>query len=676
MLVDRDFQSLVDEARLRIGQHCPEWSDHNVSDPGITLVEQFAWMTEILLYRVNRIPERVHLAVLELMGVLRRPPEAARADVRFTLAGPPKAPVVIPALKTEVATVPTESTPAVVFQVTDAVTIPVLELASAATWRDRTLTAIPTRDGVATPPDTDRAAFSSPPRAGDALYLGFRDNLARLAVRVHVQCTPARGVGIRPSDPPWVWEASDAQGVWHPVEVLADTTGGLNYGDGAIDLQVSERSGRTVVGEHKLYWLRVRLIAAEPDPDSGVVASYAEPPRLRELSASALGALVRTQNATIVENEVIGVSDGTAGQAFRVRHRPVLPLKEGETLEVADPATGKSRTWKRVDTLADSDAHDTHYIFDAAAGEVRLGVAIREPLVRRRPDADDDELPQGGGWVRHGAVPPAGAQLILTRYRHGGGNSGNVAAGTLTVLRTAVPGVKSVSNPQAASGGVDLEPLAALRTRAGDELRTRNRAVTAGDFKWLAMASSPQVARAYCGKPGPGEAVPVRILPAVGEPRGFNSFEELTAPGELREEVRRYLEERALLGTSVHVTPVPLRGISVAMEVQIAPSAQPARVERNVLDALYTYLNPLIGGDADGASDGWPFGRPLGIGELELLARRVDGVQFVTYIRVHETDLATRVARSEPITGVLTLAPDEVVASGWHAVRARRKLER
>ncbi len=62
--------------------------------------------------------------------------------------------------------------------------------------------------------------------------------------------------------------------------------------------------------------------------------------------------------------------------------------------------------------------------------------------------------------------------------------------------------------------------------------------------------------------------------------------------------------------------------------------------------------------------------------EAELLARRVDGVQFVTYIRVDETDLATRVARSEPITGVLTLAADEVVASGWHAVRARRKLER
>ena len=55
-LDDRTFQDLVNEARSRIPLHCPEWSDHNLSDPGITLIELFAWMTELIIYRLNQVP--------------------------------------------------------------------------------------------------------------------------------------------------------------------------------------------------------------------------------------------------------------------------------------------------------------------------------------------------------------------------------------------------------------------------------------------------------------------------------------------------------------------------------------------------------------------------------------------------------------------------------------------
>jgi hypothetical protein len=46
-LDDRTFQDIVDEAKKRIAASCPDWTDHNVSDPGITLVELFAWMTDM-----------------------------------------------------------------------------------------------------------------------------------------------------------------------------------------------------------------------------------------------------------------------------------------------------------------------------------------------------------------------------------------------------------------------------------------------------------------------------------------------------------------------------------------------------------------------------------------------------------------------------------------------------
>ena len=56
-LDDRTFQGLVDEAKRLVQQRCPEWTDHNVSDPGVTLIEAFAQMVDQLIYRLNRVPD-------------------------------------------------------------------------------------------------------------------------------------------------------------------------------------------------------------------------------------------------------------------------------------------------------------------------------------------------------------------------------------------------------------------------------------------------------------------------------------------------------------------------------------------------------------------------------------------------------------------------------------------
>jgi len=69
ILDDLRFQrDLVDEARRRIIRYCPEWTDYNVSDPGITLIELFAWMTEMIVYRLNLVPEKNHIKFMELLG--------------------------------------------------------------------------------------------------------------------------------------------------------------------------------------------------------------------------------------------------------------------------------------------------------------------------------------------------------------------------------------------------------------------------------------------------------------------------------------------------------------------------------------------------------------------------------------------------------------------------------
>src|SRR6266498_3428248 len=85
-LDDRRFQDIVDEAKSRITRYCPEWTDHNVSDPGIALIELFAWMTDLMLYRVNQVPDKLYIKFLELIGVRLEAPRAARAPVTFYLS--------------------------------------------------------------------------------------------------------------------------------------------------------------------------------------------------------------------------------------------------------------------------------------------------------------------------------------------------------------------------------------------------------------------------------------------------------------------------------------------------------------------------------------------------------------------------------------------------------------
>ncbi len=66
-LDNRTYEDLMEELRALIPKYCPDWTDHNASDPGITLVELFAWIAETLIYRTNRIPENSRWQLLQLL---------------------------------------------------------------------------------------------------------------------------------------------------------------------------------------------------------------------------------------------------------------------------------------------------------------------------------------------------------------------------------------------------------------------------------------------------------------------------------------------------------------------------------------------------------------------------------------------------------------------------------
>ncbi len=92
-LDDRNFNQLVDGAKRIIQQRMPDWTDLSPSDPGIVLLDVFAYLTETMIYRLNFLPQKAYIAFLNLLGVSLHPPSAAVVTLRFSRARPGDQPI-------------------------------------------------------------------------------------------------------------------------------------------------------------------------------------------------------------------------------------------------------------------------------------------------------------------------------------------------------------------------------------------------------------------------------------------------------------------------------------------------------------------------------------------------------------------------------------------------------
>jgi predicted phage baseplate assembly protein len=652
-LDSRSDDELVAQARARIALACPELGVNGGPDPGLTLIELFAWMTGLAVDRLARVPDKLHVALLEMLGIELHGPAAARTGVRMRLSAPSREPLQIRA-GTEIGTLRTATQDSTVFQIQDDFVIEPLRPASYVIERAGAQKEIGVADGVAYPHGPDQLPFARPPVVGDALYLGFETSIARLLLEVSIVASMARGAGVNPEDPPLRWEVSQGEGApWVEVDVLEDVTGGFNYGSGTVEVQCPPSSGVMALAGRRLHWLRCRI--AETTRVGHQPAVYQHAPEIYQITAAPIGALLPAEHSTVELDEPLGTSNGMPGQTFSVRFMPVLGLGEGETVEV-QTSDGYWEQWEQVDSFAGSDADDHHFAIDLVHGQVRLGPELRGP---------DGETEQ------RGAIPPRGTELRMSQYRHGGGRVGNVEPGTLTTLRSAIPGVASVTNPEPALGGVDPQSVESARSRAALEIRTRYRAVTAEDYEFLATEASPRVARAIrvqAEEPG----VTLRILPRVDPADRRLTIEELTPDAALLEVVERHLDARKLVGCPVRLLPVRFRAVSVVVNLQASPRADVQRIERDVRDSLYNYLNPLIGGTARAPGKGWPFGRSLNQGELYAIVHGFPGVEFVKILRLYEMNLLTGERAAKAAGRQILLEPDELIASGEHVVRVVR----
>ncbi|MGY1640653.1 putative baseplate assembly protein [Geodermatophilus sp. SYSU D00703] len=642
-LDDRSFQDLVDDAKRLVQQRCPTWTDHNVSDPGVTLIEAFAQMVDQLIYRLNRVPDRHYLKFLELLGVELRPPSAARGEVTFWLSAAQPQAVLVRA-ETEVATPRTDVADPVLFSTTEDLHIVPCSYAHAGS-------ALAGREAVdhsaALALGRGFACFAAEPVVGDALLIGLSNAVPSCAVVLRLDCE-VRGIGPDPRDPPLLWEAWTAAG-WVPCDVERDGTGGLNLA-GDVLLHVPRGHQMATLARQRAGWLRCRLLEHRPDQPT-----YRASPLVRAVSAFTIGGTARMLHAEVVRDEELGESDGSPGQRFPLRRRPVVAGDEPVVLHVS--TAGGRQEWTQVPHFSLSGPDHHHFRIDPVDGEVQLGPAVRQP---------------DGTLRRYGAVPPRGARLQLSVYRAGGGPRGNVARGEVRLLKTSVPYVARVENRRAAVGGVAGETVEDAKARAPVLLRCRDRAVTAEDFEYLAREVARDAARVQC-LPGEGaEAYGVRLVVvphAEADELGRVALDALR-PSDTRllETITAHLDERRLVGSRLLVQWAGYRSVTAVVSVAARPGHEASTVRTGVLRALYAYLDPVRGGP-DGT--GWPLGRALHVRELVGVLGTVPGVELGqdVEVRLFPADPGTG-QRGDPVAR-LELAADELVHSYDHQVRVR-----
>ena len=661
-LDDRNFQDIVDEAKKRIPQYCKEWTDHNVSDPGVTLIELFAWMTDMILYRLNRVPDLHYIKFMQMLGITLRGPVPANVPVTFWLSEPQPNSVIIPS-GTEVASTQTETEGSIIFTTDDDFYVHPPQLSAVNTrviddgkrvFHQQNLRQLDAGfDGV--------DVFSPLPNEDDAIYFGFVNDLSHHILGFDFEFDAAGGAGIDPTLPPYIWEASiPTQGSeesaphWGHCDVDIDTTRGMNI-PGQIRIHLPAM-GRYETAGKEIYWVRARIRKINPAEQSQGMRPYRISPKLRRVSVATWGGTVASTHAQKITREILGQSDGTPGQQFTLQRIPILERLLGETLHVQ--VEGRMpQTWAEVPDFASSRADDLHFTLDSVTGDLRFGPAVRQ---------------QDGTVKLYGAIPPRGSILIFERYRSGGGQEGNVQPGILNTLKTSIPYIATVSNRQSAWGGLDAETVEAAMMRAPALLRTRDRAVTEADFEFLTRQALPAlVGRVKCLQPRPSEAgrvVPgqiyVLVIPRVPDPAGYLSPEQLTLRDEDVQKLTIFLDERRLLTTRLDIRPPAYQWVAVQVQLRAAPGVDTRLLEAETLARLYRFLNPLTGGP-DG--EGWSFGRSLFISDVYQCLQGIPNVQFVRSVEM----FAARPDGSPQGSAVesLEVVAHGVIASGRHSLK-------
>jgi hypothetical protein len=597
----RTFEQLVADARRRIPLYTPEWTDFNDSDPGMTLVQLFAWLTELQLYNMNRLPELNYVKFLQLLGFDLAPARPAIAHLTVTTS--PDASVVGPVPRGwQVSAQPPDGGPPLIFESDLGMDLVPVPLVSVQVFNGNDFTDVTPANDV---DGTTFMPFGWTGQTGSALYLGFdgsklpagaRPFPNEIRLRAFLPAgrptdRDARRVGADDPPPPvelaWEYRPTASSRFWRHLNVFGDDSLAFTR-NGDLQLEGPRHLDPTIEGkdERSLFWIRCRLVSGGY-PGGRI-------PTLDFL----LPNTVPVTNLATISNEILGASTGRPDQSFTLEQRPVSDL----VLE-SQFVGGPPEPWVQVDDFLHSGRNDRHYVLHATRGEIVFGDGLL------------------------GQIPVDEAQIVAVSYRHGGGLAGNVGPRAINAPLTTPPGVKEVTNFRSAAGGLDEQSVDDLKKQAPEAIRSRDRAVSAGDFATharqvgvLNAVAVPLMHPAFPGIEVPG-AVTVAIVPDEPDQPPMPSAELLSV-------VSRELESRRLLTTEVFVRAPTYLAIRVEARVSATAYAALDDVQRQVMGAIDALLDPRTRA----------FGEDLHPSALYRAILAVPDVQAVDHLRIFNGD--------------------------------------
>ena len=691
---DRRFATLVDETLARARVHTPEWTNFNQSDPGVTLVQLFSFLTESLLYRANLTPERQRIKFLQLLRVPLAGATAAQGLVSIVNdRGLPTTQTVQGGLEVRAGAVPFLTQFAIdVLPIESRVYIRRRRAASDevldyyrllyASYQTQFPDDVELYETVALDPKVVDSVDLSQDAVDRSLWIAL---LARPREPVDEIRRQIGGrtlmVGIVPA-----LDAVAARlvpgGVAQAGKLLRFELPNVAV-DGRVERDAADRPApryREIEPRTEVDLLTQPGVVqlALPGADDLRVWSDVDPlergvgempPSLDDadlaarlitwIRVSAAGAAraritwagintVPVRQIERIVSEPLADGDGRPDQTRRLARAPVLA---GSVRVVTRLANEQPRQWTETDDLAAAPA-------EVPIADPRLSSSAT-PDAAIEASADVFEVDAEAGVLRfgdglRGRRVPAGARVFAS-YEFCQGAAGNVADGAINAAPQ-LPSGFSVANPVQTWGGADPETVATGEKQIKRYLQHRDRLVSADDFESIASRTpGVQIGRievlpAYhpdlgAGEPGsaPG-AVTLMAIPAF-------DAEQPDAPRANRlflNALCQYLEPRRLVTTELVIRGADYKGIWISVGVDVATHFSIAEVVENVKARLRALLapigpdgreprpTPLFTSRSSDPARGWPLRTAVSSRVLMAEAARVEGVLSVADVVLAE----------------------------------------
>lgn len=703
-LDDRRYQELLDEALARVPVYTPEWTNFNKSDPGVTLIEVFAFMTESLLFRANQVPERNRKKFLKLLNVPLQPATSAQGLATITNdKGLLQTVTLNDGVELRAGKVPFRTTRP----------LDVLPIEGRIYFKQKIdspsdqMTAYyqqlyaSFRGTPQDPPPTLYQAQSFPLPGGDPVQLSQTvDGFLWLALFVRESDKPPASwmdaareaiagktltVGVVPflENNTAVLPSGRAVSAPSPVTLEFDIPN-LPASGGLLDSQNRVPQYRPLSSSPSTDVFTQPGVVDVTMPDKNSLRLWnnidplesgvgALPPSLEDTSLNdRLITWLRIRPSAVtpaqfkwigincapvsqrerISAELLPAGTGEPDQIMKLSHAPVL----AKSVNIAVTSRqGVTNTWTEVGDIF------------LAGPEVPVP-DLRLPPGSPVPPFDESKArvfvldPEAGqitfGNGAHGARPPEGSRLRAT-YDFSQGAAGNVGPDS---MNQGPEGFK-VTNPVRTWGGADAETAADGEKQISRYLQHRDRLVTAYDFETVTLRT-PGV------EIGRVEVLP-NYHPELSSGRGGDAagavtlmlvptFDPVTpdAPSpsnDFLDTVCSYLDTRRLVTTEVFLRGPEYVGIWISIGIQVLPGLNPAPVREAVKTAVLQFLAPIVGGPQQLPDDpavllnaplspsvykGWPLGKPVISLEVMTVAGRTSGVEFVQEVLLTQTGAA------------------------------------